>query len=179
MNSGTKSAVPSWYWVVAIVSLLWSLMGCAAFSMELFAQDAVLESMTEEQQKWTKSIPGWIYVVYAVAVTTGTGGSVGLLMRKRWTVSLNAICLVSVLIQMGYTIVIAGGIEVLVGADLILPILVIGIAGVMLWFSQSARAKGWLGDPSGHGTATQIPKANAAGPEGVESDGDTVADNDT
>ena len=97
--------------------------------------------------------PGWIYVIYAVAVTTGMGGSVGLLMRKRWTVSLNAICLVSVLIQMGYTIVIAGGIEVLAGADLILPVLVIGIAGVMLWFSRSARAKGWLGDPSGHGTA--------------------------
>ena len=53
MHSETKSAVPTWYWVVAIVSLLWSLMGCAAFSMELFAQDAVLESMTEEQQKWT------------------------------------------------------------------------------------------------------------------------------
>ena len=100
-------------------------------------------------------------------------------MRKRWTVSLNAICLVSVLIQMGYTIVIAGGIEVLAGADLILPILVIGIAGVMLWFSRSARAKGWLGDPSGHGTAAQFPRANAAGPVDVESDGDTAADNGT
>ena len=179
MHSETKSAVPTWYWVVAIVSLLWSLMGCAAFSMELFAQDAVMESMTEEQQKWTKSIPGWIYVIYAVAVTTGTGGSVGLLMRKRWTVSLNAICLVSVLTQMGYTFIIADGIEVLEGADLILPVLVIGIAGVMLWFSRSARAKGWLGDPSGHGTAAQFPRANAAGPVDVESDGDTAADNGT
>ena len=179
MHSETKSAVPTWYWVVAIVSLLWSLMGCAAFSMELFAQDAVMESMTEEQQKWTKSIPGWIYVVYAVAVTTGSGGSVGLLMRKRWTVSLNAICLVSVLTQMGYTFIIADGIEVLEGADLILPVLVIGIAGVMLWFSRSARAKGWLGDPSGHGTAAQFPRANAAGPVDVESDGDTAADNGT
>ena len=179
MHSETKSAVPTWYWVVAIVSLLWSLMGCAAFSMELFAQDAVMESMTEEQQKWTKSIPGWIYVIYAVAVTTGMGGSVGLLMRKRWTVSLNTICLVSVLTQMGYTFIIADGIEVLEGADLILPVLVIGIAGVMLWFSRSARAKGWLGDPSGHGTAAQFPRANAAGPVDVESDGDTAADNDT
>ena len=179
MHSETKSAVPTWYWVVAIVSLLWSLMGCAAFSMELFAQDAVMESMTEEQRKWTKSIPGWIYVIYAVAVTTGTGGSVGLLMRKRWTVSLNAICLVSVLTQMGYTFIIADGIEVLEGADLILPVLVIGIAGVMLWFSRSARAKGWLGDPSGHGTAAQFPRANAAGPVDVESDGDTAADNGT
>ena len=71
------------------------------------------------------------------------------------------------------------GIEVLAGADLILPVLVIGIAGVMLWFSRSARAKGWLGDPSSHGTATEFLKANAAGPEGVESDGDTVADNGT
>ena len=176
MHSETKSAVPTWYWVVAIVSLLWSLMGCAAFSMELFAQDAVMESMTEEQQKGTKSIPGWIYVVYAVAVTTGTGGSVGLLMRKRWTVSLNAICLVSVRTQMGYTFIIADGIEVLEGADLILPVLVIGIAGVMLWFSRSARAKGWLGDPSGHGTAAQFPRANAAGPVDVESDGATAAD---
>ena len=71
------------------------------------------------------------------------------------------------------------GIEVLAGADLILPVLVIGIAGVMLWFSRSARAKGWLGDPSGHGTAAQFPRANAAGPVDVESDGDTAADNGT
>lgn len=51
--------------------------------------------------------------------------------------------------------------------------------GITFVSGRSARAKGWLGDPSGHGTATQFPKANAAGPEGVESDGDTVADNDT
>jgi len=144
-GSDPAPVIPKWFWVVATLALLWNLMGCLAFSMELFAQDTMLKSMTAEQQEWARSIPGWIYVVYAVAVTTGTVGSIGLLMRKEWTVLLYTICLVAVLVQMVYTIVIAGGMEVLPPADLIGPVLIIALSGILLWFSRSARAKGWLG----------------------------------
>jgi hypothetical protein len=40
MKQQTQSAVPLWYWVIAAVALLWSLLGCAFFGMELFAQEA-------------------------------------------------------------------------------------------------------------------------------------------
>ena len=137
-------AVPGWYRVVAIVALLWNLMGCAAFAMEIFAPEMVLKTMTAEQQEWARSIPGWIYVVYGVAVFTGVAGSLGLIIRKGWSVPLFAVCLAAVLVQMGYSFIIAGGIEVLGTVDLIMPAVVIVLAGILLWFSWSARDKGWL-----------------------------------
>ena len=48
MNQDAKPVVPGWYWVIAIVALLWNLMGCAAFGMEIFAQEKILEAMTPE-----------------------------------------------------------------------------------------------------------------------------------
>ena len=145
MNEQSKPAVPFWYWVIATLALLWNLMGCAAFGMEVFAQEAMMESMTEEQKEWARAIPGWIFVVYALAVTSGVAGSIGLFMRKRWTVTLFAICLAAVIVQMGYTMFIMTGMEVMGPSGLVMPGLVIFFAAALLWFSWFARGQNWLG----------------------------------
>jgi hypothetical protein len=145
MKQQTKSAVPLWYWVIAAVALLWNLKGCASFAMELFAQEAVMESMTEPQKEWARSIPGWIYFVYVVAVSTGVAGSIGLLLRKGWTNLMFAICLVAVIVQMFYTMIISGGLQAIGPSGLVMPSLVIAIAAALLWFSRFARSRGWLG----------------------------------
>ena len=145
MNQQTKSAVPLWYWVVAAVALLWNLLGCAFFGMELFAQEAFMESMTEAQKEWVRSIPGWIYFIYGLAVATGVAGSIGLFLRKRWTTVMFAICLVAVIVQMVYTMIIGRGLKVSGPSGLVMPSLVIGIAAALLWFSWLARSRAWIG----------------------------------
>ena len=147
MKQQTKSTVPLWYWVIAAVALLWNLLGCAFFGMELFAQEAVMESMTEPQKEWARSIPGWIYFVYGLAVSTGVAGSIGLCLRKGWTTLMFAICLVAVIVQMVYTMII-GGLQVIGPSGLVMPSLVIGIAAALLWFSWFARSRGWFGQVS-------------------------------
>jgi hypothetical protein len=148
MKQQTKSAVPGWYWVIAAVALLWNLLGCVFFAMELFAQEAFMESMTEPQKAWVRSIPGWIYFVYGVVVTTGVVGSVGLFLRKNWATVMFAICLVAVIVQMGYTMIIGGGLKVSGPSGLVMPAVVIVIAAALLWFSWFARNRGWLGQIS-------------------------------
>lgn len=133
-----------WYWVIAVLALLWNMMGCAAFLMEVFAQEAMMESMTEEQKDWARAIPRWIYFVYAAAVTTGVAGSIGLFMRKAWSVPVFAFCAVAVIVQMVYTILIAGGLRVMGPSGLVMPGLVIVIASALLWFSWFAKGKRWL-----------------------------------
>jgi hypothetical protein len=145
MKPNTKSAVPFWYWVIAAVALLWNLLGCAFFAMELIAQEAMMESMTEPQKEWARSIPGWIYFVYGLAVTTGVAGCVGLLLRKGWTIPMFAICLVAVMVQMVYTMLLGGGLQAMGPSGLVMPGLVIGIAALLLWFSWFARSRGWIG----------------------------------
>lgn len=144
MNEQTKSAAPVWYWVVATIALLWNLMGCAAFAMELFAQEAMMESWTEAQREWAQSIPTWIYIAYGLAVITGVAGSIGLFLRKSWVITLFAVCLAAVLVQMIYTMIIAGGLQVMGPSSAVMPLLVIILAGVFLWFSYFAKTKRWL-----------------------------------
>jgi hypothetical protein len=144
MEQQTKSAVPRWYWVIAAVALLWNLMGLAAFAIEMFAQEAAMRAMPEVQKAWVRSIPSWIYFIYAVAVLTGVAGSIGLFLRKSWTTLMFGICLVAVLIQMIYTMIIAGGLRIAGASGAITPALVIIIAAALLWFSRFARSRGWI-----------------------------------
>lgn len=144
MNQETKSAVPLWYWVIAAAALLWNLLGCASFAMELFAQEAMMESMTQDQKEWARSIPGWIYLVYGLAVSTGVAGCIGLFMRRGWTIAMFAICLVAVTVQMVYTMLIGGGLQVMGPSGLVMPALVIGIAAALLWLSWFARSRNWF-----------------------------------
>ncbi|HKY26774.1 MAG TPA: hypothetical protein VJM12_02385 [Pyrinomonadaceae bacterium] len=145
MSQQTKSAVPPWYWVIAAVALLWNLVGCTFFAMELFAQEAFMESMTEPQKEWIRSIPSWIYIVYGLAVSTGVVGSIGLFLRKGWTTLMFTICLVAVIVQMVYTMIIGGGLQVMGPSGLVMPSVVIAIAAALLWFSRFARSRSWLG----------------------------------
>ena len=145
MNQQTKSAVPGWYWVIAAVALLWNLMGCTFFAMEVFAQEAFMASMTEPMKAWARSIPGWIYFVYGLAVLTGVVGSIGLFLRKGWSTLMFAICLVAVTVQMVYTMIIGGGLRVMGPSGMVMPVLVIGIAAALWWFSRFARSRGWIG----------------------------------
>ena len=144
MNCEQRTLVPVWYWVIPVMALLWNMMGCAAFLMEVFAQEAMMESMSEAQKDWARAIPSWIYFVYALAVTTGVAGSIGLFMQKAWSVPLFAFCVVAVIVQMGYTILIAGGLQVMGPSGLVMPVLVIVFASALLWFSWFAKGKSWL-----------------------------------
>ncbi|MAV38495.1 MAG: hypothetical protein CMJ59_23915 [Planctomycetaceae bacterium] len=145
-DSKTTATVPRWYQVVAIASLLWNLLGCASFGLQVFAQETMLESATEAVQQWYRSIPGWIYFVFAVAVASGVAGSMGLILRKGWSVASLAVSLAAVLIQMGYSYVIAGGLQVMGPADLVIPGAVTVVAIALFWFSRFARGAGWLVD---------------------------------
>ena len=145
MNDSTAvTSTPKWYAPVAIVALLWNLLGCVMFALELFAQDAAIASMTPAQQEWARSTPGWIYVIYAIAVTTGVAGSVGLLARKRWATLLLAISLVAVLVVQGYTMGIAGGFQVMGPSGLIMPAVVVVIAALLFGLSRFGKKAGWL-----------------------------------
>jgi hypothetical protein len=143
-DTGTPTRVPTWFRVVAVIAVLWNLLGCMTFAAEIFLQEEMLKTMSPEIQEWSRSIPGWIYFVYFLAVGSGTLASIGLVLRKPWCTPLYVISLVSVVIQMGYTMVLAKGHEVLGTADMIMPLVVIVLAAALLWLSKLARTNGWI-----------------------------------
>lgn len=144
MNERQEVSVPWWFWTIAATALLWNVLGCVIFLSEVCAQEAMMESMTEEQKEWSRSIPGWVYFVFAIAVSAGVAGSICLLMRKTASVLLFAISVVAVLIQMVYTMLIARGLQVMGPSGAVMPAVVIVLSIVWWLFSLFSKRKGWL-----------------------------------
>lgn len=121
------------YWTVAILALLWNLIGVATY----------LGSVMSEVPT-APAVPAWVTGAYAISVFAGTFGSVGLLLRRAWAVPLFFLSLAAVLVQMSYLLgymVFGTGPG---AAGLVLPVVILVIAAYLLWASLSARRRGLL-----------------------------------
>ncbi|NNF02587.1 MAG: hypothetical protein HKN22_07865 [Bacteroidia bacterium] len=142
MNS-QQSKVPIWYYVVSSVLLLWNIMGITNYFQHLFISDEVLQSLPPANQEIILSMPTWIFVVFGIAVFTGLGGSVALLVRKRIAKILFIISLIASLIQLTRSIN-AGDFEVYGTPEMVVTGMIIGFSVFAIWLSSYANSKTWL-----------------------------------
>jgi hypothetical protein len=135
---------PKWYMPVAIVALLWNLIGCAAYLADVTLTPEDVAKMSAAQQALYNSRPAWAVAATAIAVWGGAAGCVGLILRRRWATPLLIASLAGVIVQdiglFGMTDVVAQeGPKVLVLQGLVL---VIAVGLVLL--ARKATARGWL-----------------------------------
>lgn len=137
---------PRWFWIVAVLALLWMLFGVLAFIMDPLTDEAALEQMSEAQRELFESRPTWLFVVYGIAVFTGLAGAIGLLMRRAWAVTAFAVSLVFVVVQFFYVLFILDAIGRIGAAEAVpFPVVIVAIGAGLLWFSIAARRRGWIG----------------------------------
>ncbi|MBB4859863.1 apolipoprotein N-acyltransferase [Novosphingobium chloroacetimidivorans] len=128
--------------LVAILILLWSLAGVAAFAMQATAEPATLGDPVTARA--FAAMPAWAWTAYAVAVFSSLAGAVALLMRRRVAWILFAISAVAVVLQFSWT-VFGFGLLSYKGPDaLIFPVVIVAIALVSsLHARRQARVGGW------------------------------------
>src|SRR5215831_18013792 len=78
------STSPRWFRPVAIIALLWNLLGGAAYLADVTLKPEDVAKMTQARQALYAARPPWSVGATAVAVWFGAAGCVGLLLRKRW-----------------------------------------------------------------------------------------------
>jgi len=135
---------PKSYTVIAVIALVWNLMGLAAFIMQVTMSEATLAAMPAAERELYESMPSWVTVVFAVAVLAGTLGSIGLVMRKFWAIPVLAASLIAVILQLGYVFLLSNVIEVQGAGSVAMPLMVFVIAVFLFVYARSARDKGWL-----------------------------------
>ena len=136
---------PKWYWIVSVVALIWMLFGVVAWVADLMMDEAALAQMSAAQQQLYASRPQWLFIVYAIAIFTGLLGAIGLLMRKRWSVTAFGISLAAIIVQFGYTLTVMDAIGLLSpAAALPFPIAIFAIGLLLLGLSIKAKNAGWL-----------------------------------
>ena len=71
------------FWVISSIALVWNLMGVFNYLDQAFMTDKVLETLPKEQQILYQDVPAWVTAAFAIAVFSGTLGSLLLLLKKK------------------------------------------------------------------------------------------------
>lgn len=144
MNATLEIPRSKAFWVVGILALIWNLIGVAMFWMQVNMGPEQLAAMTEQQRDVYNGTPMWLNVAFAVAVFGGVLGAIGLLMKKRWAVTMFFVSLLALLVQMIGAYVATPAWAAYGAAGLIMPVLLILIA-IFFWrYSQKCTERGWL-----------------------------------
>ena len=134
---------PTWFLVVAVLALLWNLLGCLAIGADMRLTPEDIAKLPAAQQA-LHARPAWGIAGSVVAVLAGALGSLGLILRKRWAVPALVASLVGILVQDIDLFAVGDGLR-LAGAPAAVMqgiVLIIGIGLVLL--AHRARGRGWL-----------------------------------
>jgi hypothetical protein len=134
---------PRWFLPVAIVALLWNVIGCAAYLQDVMLTPDDIAKLTADQQALHAARPGWSVAATAVAVWAGALGSLGLVLRRRWATPLLIASLAGVILQDIGLFAMSGTAQV-PSAAFVLQGLVLAIAIGLVLLARKATARGWL-----------------------------------
>ncbi|MEM7298105.1 MAG: hypothetical protein AAF391_07545 [Bacteroidota bacterium] len=142
MNDEVK--LPKWFWAVAILALIWNLIGVGAYLGEAFITDEALSALPEEQRALMESRPAWATAAFATAVWAGFVGSLLLVLRRGLAYIVLIISFIGVVIQNIHSFLIADAMKVYGSAGLIAPVLVMLIGIALILLAKKGNAAGWL-----------------------------------
>jgi len=135
---------PTWFKVVAVLALLWNLLGCFAFFADLRLSPEDLVKLPEAQQALYAARPGWAVAATAVAVFGGALGSIGLLLCKKWTFLVFGLSLLGILVQDFGLFVLANGAALAGPVAVVMQAVVLAVGVGLILLSRKGIARGWL-----------------------------------
>lgn len=144
MATTYENHVPVWFWIVSGLALLWEAMGCYAYVTEVSMNAAQLDALSDGERQLMSSVPVWATAAFAIATWGGLAGAVGLLLRRNWARWLFIVSLIAVLVQFSWWFLVAGAAEVIGPSAYTMPVAVIVIGAILVWFSTMAAKRGWL-----------------------------------
>ena len=144
MNDKTVSKVHWSFWVIAVVALIWNLLGVMNFVGQLDAE--TVASMPQSHQALIVDRPAWATAAFGVAVFAGVVGCILLLMKKSIAYRVFIVSLIGVVAQLIPSIRIASSTTTFSVFEMVLAFLMpVVVAVFLIWYSKYTAAKGWIG----------------------------------
>lgn len=137
ISSRWSSKPGVWFSVVAIISLLWNIIGALQFVNSITATEASMKAamMTPEQVSVITSLPIWLTLVFGIGVVTSLLGSVFLYLRHPGAKLTLAVSLLAfVLLSIGY--LIYGVFQALGTQQIIVMSIVVIVAAALVMLSR-------------------------------------------
>lgn len=139
------SATPQkWYWVTAILLLVWNLIGVFQFYLEITNPDLLTADFTADQLAIFNNRPWWYMPNFGIAVIAGTLSCVLLLFKRRLAVALALISLIAVAISTFYEVIFSGMWPTLDGAGKGFMFFILFMDILLLLVARAAAARNWI-----------------------------------
>ena len=135
---------PKWFTVIAIVALLWNLLGCFAIAADLMISPAELAKLSAAQQQLYAARAGWAVAASLTAVVGGAIGCIGLLLRKKWAFPVLILSLIGILVQDFGLFVVVDGATLAGPVAVIMQAIVLAIGVALVLLSRKGIARAWL-----------------------------------
>ncbi|MTI88035.1 MAG: hypothetical protein FH748_08710 [Balneolaceae bacterium] len=143
MSEDQKIKIPTWFWVVGSIALIWNLLGVMAYLMEVYMSPEAYSQLTTTEQNLLNNRPAWATAAYAIAVFSGAAGCVLLLLKKRWARHAFILSLVAVIVQMYHSFFVSNSFDVYGPGAAVMPLLIVLIGVGLIWLSGYANKKSW------------------------------------
>ncbi len=137
-------AAPKWFTPVAIIALIWNLLGCFAYLSDVMVTPEDVAKMTAAQQALYAARPAWAVGATAIAVWGGALGCIWLLMRKRWATVVFIASLAGVIVQDIALFGLTDAGSQAGPAVLGLQGLVLIVAVALVFLGRKGASEGWL-----------------------------------
>lgn len=145
MATAAETRTPTHLWIVGILALIWSALGCFDYLMTVTANETYLAKMPADQIAYMDSLPKWLTAMWAIGVWGGLVGAALLLMRSRYAVTAFGLSLIGAVVGLGYQLFMTQQpASMKTGAMAVMPWVIILICAFLFWYSWSAQKKALL-----------------------------------
>jgi len=143
-NGGEPRRTPVHLWIVGVLSLLWNLMGVFDYLATQLNFEAYLANMTPEQAAFVDAIPAWAISGWAIAVWFAFAGSIGLLLRKCWSMWAFGISIAGMVVSTLHSYVLSNGLELMGVGGLVFTVIIWIIAFGLFFYARAMCNQGVL-----------------------------------
>jgi len=144
IGTGIRPRTPILFWIVAVLALLWNFMGAFDYLATQLELDFYMSHFSEAQLDHFYGFPKWAVSAWAFAVWGALVGSIGLLLRRSWSVWAFGISLAGLVITSIYNLGLSNGIEMMGMGDMIFTAVIWVVAIFLLWYSKQQAKTGVL-----------------------------------
>jgi len=146
MNAGeTRPKTPVHLWIIGVVALLWNAMGAFDYLATQLELESYMSGFSEEQLEYFYGFPAWATSFWAIAVWSALAGSVGLLLRKKWSVWAFGVAIVGLLMTSIYNFGMSNGAEIMGTGAVIFSVIIWVISIFLLGYACALSKRGVLG----------------------------------
>jgi presenilin-like A22 family membrane protease len=132
------------FWIIAAAILAWNVLGDVAYVLQATADLDALAKSDPVTADAFRSMPGWAWAAYAVAVWIGTLAAVLLITRKRKAWIFFALSLAGVVVQFSWSFLGFGIVAAKGWSTAIFPAVIFAITLASLLYARAKAKDGTL-----------------------------------